>query len=243
MHLQLDVKNEDLLMFRCWVAGGPGSRGEEGSDCALPQDVPEPAQVMPDNRLRSMSGVCQHELAKTTRPWWSAQAECQQIPYVSVSWQRPSVIVGLHKQGAESPIRSIISSFVLVLRSTPSFAEVLHCACRKRPFLIRPLENTLIKLLKSLDFYNDEGRIKIAIGAQHTFSPILCVEFLQLFASAGCLVSGHPQMCSPPCHILLLSMSFHCGAWSFSGVCFCLTNPLYTPVPKTAQSAPLHAYA
>lgn len=37
-------------------------------------------------------------------------------------------------------------------------------SCRKRPFLIRPLENTLIKLLKSLDFYNDEGRIKIAIG-------------------------------------------------------------------------------
>ncbi len=77
MHFQLDVKNEDLLMFLCWVAGGPGSRGEEGSDCALPQDVPEPAQVMPDNLHRSMSGVCQHELAKTTRPWWSAQAECQ----------------------------------------------------------------------------------------------------------------------------------------------------------------------
>ncbi len=165
-----------------------------------------------------MNSLCQRELAKTFRHCWSAQTGCQ---------------------CEESPIRSIISSFVSVLRSTPSFAEVLHCACRKRPFLIRPLENTLIKLLKSLDFYNDEGRIKIAIGAQHTFSPILCVEFLQLFASAGCLVSGHPQMCSPPCHILLLSMSFHCGAWSFSGVCFCLTNPLYTPVPKTAQSAPL----
>ena len=41
----------------------------------------------------------------------------------------------------------------------------VHAWHRKRPFLIRPLENTLIKLLKSLDFYNDEGRIKIAIGA------------------------------------------------------------------------------
>lgn len=40
----------------------------------------------------------------------------------------------------------------------------LGASRRKRPFLIRPLENTLIKLLKSLDFYNDEGRIKIAIG-------------------------------------------------------------------------------
>ena len=43
--------------------------------------------------------------------------------------------------------------------------EVLVC-CRKRPFLIRPLENTLIKLLKSLDFYDELGRDKIAIGEQ-----------------------------------------------------------------------------
>ncbi len=39
--------------------------------------------------------------------------------------------------------------------------------CRKRPFLIRPLENTLIKLLKSLDFYDELGRDKIAIGEWH----------------------------------------------------------------------------
>ena len=44
----------------------------------------------------------------------------------------------------------------------------LTCARRKRPFLVRPLENTLIKLLKSLDFYDDLGREKIAIGAAAT---------------------------------------------------------------------------
>ena len=43
--------------------------------------------------------------------------------------------------------------------------------CRKRPFLIRPLENTLIKLLKSLDFYDELGRDKIAIGGQHRIPP------------------------------------------------------------------------
>ena len=37
---------------------------------------------------------------------------------------------------------------------------------RKRPFLVRPLENTLIKLLKSLDFYDESGREKIAIGTR-----------------------------------------------------------------------------
>jgi len=36
---------------------------------------------------------------------------------------------------------------------------------RRRPFLIRPLENTLIKLLRSLDFYDELGRSKIAMGA------------------------------------------------------------------------------
>lgn len=36
---------------------------------------------------------------------------------------------------------------------------------RRRPFLIRPLENTLIKLLRSLDFYDEPGRVKIAMGA------------------------------------------------------------------------------
>ena len=46
--------------------------------------------------------------------------------------------------------------------------------CRKRPFLIRPLENTLIKLLKSLDFYDELGRDKIAIGAQCS-SSLACV--------------------------------------------------------------------
>lgn len=44
------------------------------------------------------------------------------------------------------------------------------CSCgglfgRRRPFLIRPLENTLIKLLRSLDFYDEVGRTKIAMGA------------------------------------------------------------------------------
>ena len=45
---------------------------------------------------------------------------------------------------------------------------VSHALCllrRRRPFLIRPLENTLIKLLRSLDFYDEAGRTKIAMGA------------------------------------------------------------------------------
>ena len=38
-------------------------------------------------------------------------------------------------------------------------------ACgRRRPFLVRPLENTLVKLLKTLDFYDEAGREKLAIG-------------------------------------------------------------------------------
>jgi hypothetical protein len=35
---------------------------------------------------------------------------------------------------------------------------------RRRPFLIKSLENTLSKLLKSLDFYDNAARHKVAIG-------------------------------------------------------------------------------
>lgn len=35
---------------------------------------------------------------------------------------------------------------------------------RRRPFLVKSLENTLIKLILSLEFYDDLGRKKIAIG-------------------------------------------------------------------------------
>lgn len=36
--------------------------------------------------------------------------------------------------------------------------------CRRRPFLIRGLENTLVKLLLSLEFFDEAGRRKIATG-------------------------------------------------------------------------------
>ena len=51
-------------------------------------------------------------------------------------------------------------------RQIPDRMTTCWAWCRKRPFLIRPLENTLIKLLKSLDFYDELGRDKIAIGEQ-----------------------------------------------------------------------------
>ena len=45
--------------------------------------------------------------------------------------------------------------------------DVGQCAFRRRrPFLIRPLENTLVKLILSLEFYSQEGRQKIAVGAR-----------------------------------------------------------------------------
>lgn len=38
---------------------------------------------------------------------------------------------------------------------------------RRRPFLIKSLENTLSKLLKSLDFYDNAARHKVAIGTSN----------------------------------------------------------------------------
>lgn len=41
---------------------------------------------------------------------------------------------------------------------------------RRRPFLVKALENTLIKLILSLEFYGDEGRKKIAIAMARCFA-------------------------------------------------------------------------
>ncbi|CAL5222709.1 g5112 [Coccomyxa viridis] len=56
------------------------------------------------------------------------------------------------------------------------YIKVFQTLLRKRPFLIRPLENTLIKLLKSLDFYDELGRDKIAIATGRCFAMKLGVQ-------------------------------------------------------------------
>jgi len=43
-------------------------------------------------------------------------------------------------------------------------SDALSLNHRRRPFLIKSLENTLSKLLKSLDFYDNAARHKVAIG-------------------------------------------------------------------------------
>lgn len=65
---------------------------------------------------------------------------------------------------------SVCSSFqlgTLAIEAAPfgdfNFYKI-GAAYRRRPFLVRPLENTLIKLLRSLDFHDEIGHTKIAIG-------------------------------------------------------------------------------
>lgn len=45
------------------------------------------------------------------------------------------------------------------------FARAFHGLVRRRPFLVQRLEEVLKKLLTSLEFFDHEGRKKIAIGA------------------------------------------------------------------------------
>lgn len=45
------------------------------------------------------------------------------------------------------------------------YIEMFKTLIRRRPFLIRALENTLVKLILSLEFYSQDGRNKIAMGA------------------------------------------------------------------------------
>lgn len=49
------------------------------------------------------------------------------------------------------------------------YMEAIKGLVRRRPFLIRSLENTLVKLILSLEFYDDVGRQKIAIAMARVF--------------------------------------------------------------------------
>ena len=62
--------------------------------------------------------------------------------------------------------------------------------CRRRPFLIKSLENTLSKLLKSLDFYDNAARHKVAIGTLLPLTPNDSVSLLTVqivFGQCSCI--------------------------------------------------------
>ncbi|KAK9823766.1 hypothetical protein WJX72_005350 [[Myrmecia] bisecta] len=50
------------------------------------------------------------------------------------------------------------------------YVKVFQTLIRRRPFLIKALENTLVKLLKSLDFYEEATRVKLAIATARIFA-------------------------------------------------------------------------
>eukprot|EP00891_Asterochloris_glomerata_P001856 jgi/Astpho2/1856/Aster-00382 len=50
------------------------------------------------------------------------------------------------------------------------YIKVCQQLIRRRPFLIKALESTLSKLLKSLDFYDEDARQKVAIATARVFS-------------------------------------------------------------------------
>ena len=54
--------------------------------------------------------------------------------------------------------------FTVVTTTAIALCSCQSAVCRRRPFLIKSLENTLSKLLKSLDFYDNAARHKVAIG-------------------------------------------------------------------------------
>ena len=43
---------------------------------------------------------------------------------------------------------------------------------RRRPFLVKNLENVLMKFVMGMEFYDDDGRRKIAIGACNVMPPL-----------------------------------------------------------------------
>ena len=65
-------------------------------------------------------------------------------------------------------IRYITAAFTCTTLFSAVVTQIPCVMHRRRPFLIKSLENTLSKLLKSLDFYDNAARHKVAIGTSNT---------------------------------------------------------------------------
>ena len=133
--------------------------------------------------------------------------------------------------------------------------DMMSCLMRrKRPFLIRPLENTLIKLLKSLDFYDELGRDKIAIGARLSSSNTcaICKPAMPHRCSASKASCKSQSWCTAPLlevlesTLLCMGSSMQCCAL---GLCqlkaCCIVYPkahrhLRQPCNSSAHMSTLH---
>lgn len=89
-------------------------------------------------------------------------------------------------------------------------ADKLIRYCRRRPFLIKSLENTLSKLLKSLDFYDNAARHKVAIG---TNKRVAVLHFVNR-------ISSWPVSHSDSVAVHLVDNNLLTTVW------FCLSIPL-----------------
>lgn len=79
---------------------------------------------------------------------------------------------GGHAVGEEG--RRQLARFVLSpevpRESIPAFIGAFQALIRRRPYLVKALENTLAKLVKSLDFYDEAGRAKVAAAVAQSFA-------------------------------------------------------------------------
>ena len=79
---------------------------------------------------------------------------------------------GGHAVGEEG--RRQLARFVLSpevpRESIPAFVGAFQALIRRRPYLVKALENTLAKLVKSLDFYDEAGRLKVAAAVAQSFA-------------------------------------------------------------------------
>mmetsp|Transcript_22873 Transcript_22873/g.58315 ORF Transcript_22873/g.58315 Transcript_22873/m.58315 type:complete len:424 (-) Transcript_22873:283-1554(-) len=63
------------------------------------------------------------------------------------------------------------------------YVKVFQSLTRRRPFLVRGLENTLVKLLLSLEFFDEQGRRRIAIALALVFQFKIAVLAENIFAA------------------------------------------------------------
>jgi len=119
-----------------------------------------------DFNVRSWeAGAVPGPLRRRAKPWWSLRAPARSRKRASsCAWPARSHArrrSGRGGDGTRTQILACAPDSAEILPFIRAFAGLL----RRRPFLVKRLETVVCKLLTSLEFFDEQGRKKIAIGA------------------------------------------------------------------------------
>ena len=92
------------------------------------------------------------------------------------------------------------------------FVKAFKTLVQRKPFLVQRLEEVLKKLLNSLEFFDDDGRRKIAIGARYSSMVAMGAAIVCFWLLCCMKCKIHVAVCHHLCHHLRKVSHHACSA-------------------------------